>query len=224
MLVILQLTVLWKMPWLNNYPPPIRNCRCVYPCRSCYCYECWFLRLTVSIILTDLTSSKFAPDDIETSRLLFLSLRNCACVPFTLCDAFFYFNVSWHFKWKLIYKYIFVIIFAWRSEIFMGLCFSCRKSRLENLKSEQFSASATPLHVCVEDQRGPELGSSSKEICHYTRMANTISNLKMANPIKNLVSKRRKRYTKDGFNLDLTCILSLNNPVLLVILRINQFL
>lgn len=38
-------------------------------------------------------------------------------------------------------------------------------------------------------------------------MANTISNMKMTNPIKELVSKRRKRFTKDGFNLDLTCIL-----------------
>lgn len=38
-----------------------------------------------------------------------------------------------------------------------------------------------------------------------TRMA--ISNIKMTNPIKKLVSKQRKRYTQDGFNLDLTCIL-----------------
>ena len=38
-------------------------------------------------------------------------------------------------------------------------------------------------------------------------MANTMSNMKMTNPIKGLVSKRRKRYTQDGFNLDLACIL-----------------
>lgn len=38
-----------------------------------------------------------------------------------------------------------------------------------------------------------------------------ISNIKMTNPIKKLVSQKRKRYTKDGFNLDLTCILSNSN-------------
>ncbi|VVC94568.1 unnamed protein product [Leptidea sinapis] len=37
-------------------------------------------------------------------------------------------------------------------------------------------------------------------------MANAISNIKMTNPIKNMVSKRRKRYMKDGFNLDLAYI------------------
>lgn len=39
-------------------------------------------------------------------------------------------------------------------------------------------------------------------------MANTISNMKMTNPIKGLVSKRRKRFTEDGYNLDLSCILA----------------
>lgn len=49
---------------------------------------------------------------------------------------------------------------------------------------------------------------NSVEYCRTPcRMANTISNMKMTNPIKGLISKRRRRYTKDGFNLDLTCIL-----------------
>lgn len=38
-------------------------------------------------------------------------------------------------------------------------------------------------------------------------MANiiSISSMKLTNPIKELVSKRKKRYTDDGFNLDLSC-------------------
>ncbi|XP_062546286.1 putative uncharacterized protein DDB_G0282133 isoform X2 [Armigeres subalbatus] len=37
-------------------------------------------------------------------------------------------------------------------------------------------------------------------------MASTLSTIKMTNPLRNLVSKRRIRYTKDGFDLDLTYI------------------
>lgn len=36
-------------------------------------------------------------------------------------------------------------------------------------------------------------------------MANIISSMKITNPIKEMVSKSKKRYMDDGYNLDLSC-------------------
>lgn len=61
-----------------------------------------------------------------------------------------------------------------------------------------------------KDIIGPDLaGKIHPSRSHSSNsVAKVISTLN--NPIKKLVSQRRKRYTKDGFNLDLTCILYLS--------------
>ena len=56
-----------------------------------------------------------------------------------------------------------------------------------------------------ETDAGSNRGCSSELRHSQPSMANTISNMKMTNPIKGLVSKRRKRFTEDGFDLDLSC-------------------
>lgn len=82
---------------------------------------------------------------------------------------------------------------------FMGLCVSCRRRERK-----------APEKRWVPGAGGPAKGAAAELLprrVHLPAMANSISNIKMTNPIKGMVSRRRKRYVKDGFNLDLACIL-----------------
>lgn len=83
----------------------------------------------------------------------------------------------------------------------MGICVSCRRRERK-----------APEKRSVPGAGGPAKGTAAAELLprrvnQLTVMANSMSNIKMTNPIKGIVSKRRKRYIKDGFNLDLACIL-----------------
>lgn len=83
----------------------------------------------------------------------------------------------------------------------MGICVSCRRRERK-----------APEKRSVPSAGGPAKGTAAAEllprrVAHLPAMANSISNIKMTNPIKGIVSKRRIRYIKDGFNLDLACIL-----------------
>ncbi|XP_041981785.1 phosphatidylinositol 3,4,5-trisphosphate 3-phosphatase and dual-specificity protein phosphatase PTEN isoform X2 [Aricia agestis] len=79
----------------------------------------------------------------------------------------------------------------------MGICVSCRRRERK-----------APEKRWVPGAGGPK-GAAAELLPRrfaLTAMANSISNIKMTNPLKGIVSKRRKRYMKDGFNLDLAYI------------------
>lgn len=97
----------------------------------------------------------------------------------------------------------------------MGICVSCRRRERK---------------APVPGAGGPAKGTAAAELLprrinHLTAMANSMSNIKMTNPIKGIVSGHRKRYIKDGFNLDLACILfSVKVSLLCAKFQINDLL
>ncbi|KAK5641947.1 hypothetical protein RI129_010494 [Pyrocoelia pectoralis] len=105
----------------------------------------------------------------------------------------------------------------------MGLCCSCRKSkaRLRDTSSKicsHIQSAVSPLHITNEDIITSHVNgypptltipipiTATSKVDQTTRMSNSFPNMNITNPIKGLVSKRRNRYKKDGFNLDLTYI------------------
>ncbi|XP_018561896.1 phosphatidylinositol 3,4,5-trisphosphate 3-phosphatase and dual-specificity protein phosphatase PTEN isoform X2 [Anoplophora glabripennis] len=91
----------------------------------------------------------------------------------------------------------------------MGLCFSCSRSRdkfkAKSTKICQIHSAVSPVYLPHETPCSSHVNRLSAPYVE-DRMATSFSNMNLTNPIKGLVSKRRYRYKKDGFNLDLTYI------------------
>ncbi|XP_047521501.1 phosphatidylinositol 3,4,5-trisphosphate 3-phosphatase and dual-specificity protein phosphatase PTEN isoform X2 [Pieris napi] len=80
----------------------------------------------------------------------------------------------------------------------MGACLSCRRRERKAPEKRWVPGAVQPAKGAAAERRPRR--------ALLRAMANSISNIKMTNPLKNMVSKRRKRYMKDGFNLDLAYI------------------
>lgn len=96
--------------------------------------------------------------------------------------------------------------------IFLCLLFFLAKST----KICQIHSAVSPVYLPHETPCSSHVNRLNAPYAE-DRMATSFSNMNLTNPIKGLVSKRRYRYKKDGFNLDLTCILSIRIVFLAVL-------